>query len=120
MGGVHGRAGRQHGAGAVVRAHRVRGGGEEANLLRGGQEDRGRRGARAERLGEDAVPAVQPGGAAGGREVLLLRTEGDGVRSVGKIVLRLGCLFLWRVETNRNTWSIGIKQGRLLVSRRNE
>ena len=52
--------------------------------------------------------------------MLLLRTEGDGVRSVGKIVLRLGCLFLWRVETNRNTWSIGIKQGRLLVSRRNE
>ena len=26
--------------------------------------------------------------------MLLLRTEGDGVRSVGKIVLRLGCLFV--------------------------
>ena len=53
--------------------------------------------------------------------MLLLRTEGDGVRSVGKIVLRLGCLlFLWRVETNSGSWSIGIKQGRLLVSRRNE
>lgn len=25
--------------------------------------------------------------------MLLLRTEGDGVRSVGKIVLRLQCLF---------------------------
>ena len=25
--------------------------------------------------------------------MLLLRTEGDGVRSVGKIVLRLRCLF---------------------------
>ena len=26
--------------------------------------------------------------------MLLLRTEGDGVRSVGKIVLRLRCLFV--------------------------
>ena len=85
--GVRGRAGRKHGAGALVRAHRVRGGGQAENRARcQGEENRGG-GARAERVGEDAVSAVQPGASARGREVLLLRRESDGVRVVGKIVL---------------------------------
>ena len=88
MGGVSGRAGRQHGAGAVVRANRVRGGGEATHRAGyQGEENRGGN-ARAERVGEDAVSAVQSGAAAGGLQVLLLRREGHGVRVVGKIVLR--------------------------------
>ena len=45
----------------------MRGGGEEANVARrDGEEGGRRRGAGAERLCEDAVSAVQPGGASGG------------------------------------------------------
>ena len=40
--------------------------------------------------------------------MLLLRTEGDGVRSVGKIVLRLGCLFVEdRIEVGVFVGNVG-------------
>ena len=52
-----------------------------------GEENRGGN-IRAERVGEDAVSAVQSGAATGGFQVLLLRREGNSVLTVGKIVLR--------------------------------